>query len=388
MDEIFIKKADNDTLKELAAIGFDESYKYKAKHKYSGAAYKIFNLKPYEANILKQECLSLGFDCAVNRGAVNNSCEKSDALIFANYLQYKKLIQKLKVQPQRFIELAEKLDTVIDASLEPLAVRNRLLDWTKPYIMGILNVTPDSFSDGGCFNDAEKAFEHCIKLIEDGADIIDIGGESTRPDALPVNPEDEIKRVIPVIEKIRKHNIDIPISIDTRNFAAAKAAVEAGADIINDVSGFDYDEKLFEYAVSNNIPSIIMHSDKVPAVSSDFDSGDIIEKIYFSLNQKIEKLINAGMKKKNIIIDAGIGFGKSKEGCFQILKRINEFKSLNVPIILGISRKSFIRNQFNIDMNEADTVTAIYSAMLKDVNIHRVHNVKLVKKFLEFAEMS
>lgn len=386
MDEIFIKKACSNVLKELEAIGFDESYKFNAQHKYTGAAYKIFNLKPYEANILKQECLSLGFDCAVNRGAVNNSCEKSDALVFADNAQYRKLILKLKNQPQRFKQLAEKLDAVISAYLEPITVQKRLFDWERPYIMGILNVTPDSFSDGGCFNDTEKAFSRCIKLIEDGADIIDIGGESTRPNAPAVKPEDEIKRVIPVIEKIRKNNIDIPISIDTRHYETAEAAIEAGADIINDVSGFDYDDKLFDYAAKSSIPSIIMHSNKVPASSSDFTGGDIIEEIYSALSRKIEKLIEAGMERKNIIIDAGIGFGKSKEGCFEILKRLPEFKSLNAPILLGISRKSFIRNAFNIDMEEADTVTALYSAMLKEVNIHRVHNVKLVKKFLDYAE--
>ena len=381
MSDIFVKKANIDIQKELKSISFDESYLNVATNKYSGILYKIFNLKPHEANILKQLCLSLGFDCAVSRETIMCKCETTDALIFATKAQINKLIKKLNQQPFRLKELANCLKDQKELILSPLKIRNNILDWSHPYVMGIVNVTPDSFSDGGEYNPNEQV----VKLIEDGADIIDIGGESTKPNAEPITIDEEISRVIPVINYIREQGFNIPISVDTRNYMTAKLAIEAGADIINDVSGLDYDSKLFDYVVKNNIPTIVMHSDKIPANSSDFTSGDIVEEVYFSLKNKIDKLVQAGMDRKNIIIDVGIGFGKSKESCFELLKRLDEFTSLNQPILLGISRKSFIRNEFDLAITKADYPTALYSAMLPCVNIHRVHSVYMTKKYLEFA---
>ena len=381
MSEIFVKKASLDICAELNSICFDSSYIDIAKNKYSGKLYKIYNLKPHEANILKQLCLSLGFDCAVSRETVMCKCKTTNALIFGTINQINKLIKKLSMQPFRLKELANCLKEQKNLKLEPLKVSNHVFDWSHPYVMGIVNATPDSFSDGGEYNPIEQV----IKLIEDGADIIDIGGESTKPNADSVSVDEEIKRVIPLIEEIRKRGINIPISIDTRNYKTAKLAIEAGADIINDVSALEHDVELFDYVVKNNIPTVIMHSDKIPANSEDFTKSDIIEDVYLSLKTKIDKLINAGMDRNNIIIDVGIGFGKSKEACFELLKRLNEFTSLGQPILLGISRKSFIRNEFDLSITKADYPTALYSAMLPCVNIHRVHSVYMTKKYLEFA---
>lgn len=385
MNEIYIKNANKDILKELTLIGFDSSYIDCAVSKYKGTAYKVFNLKPHEANILKQLCLSLGFDCAVSRETVMCKCETTDALIFANDSQLKKLVRKLHSQPFRLKQLANKIEEQFNKKLSPLNIRNSLFDWTRPYIMGILNVTPDSFSDGGNYNCIESALEYCHKLVNDGADIVDIGGESTRPDAQPITVDEEISRVIPVIKAIRQEGIDIPISVDTRNYKTAKEAISVGADIINDVSGLDYDKTLMEFVIKNNLPVIIMHSDKVPAVSSDFTTSDIVEDVYFSLKNKIDSLVNSGLERKKIIIDVGIGFGKSVESNFELLKRQDEFLSLNCPMLLGISRKSFLRKTFDISCEEADIPSALYSAMIPNVNIHRVHNVALTKKYLDFA---
>ena len=380
MVDIFVKKANSNILKELKSISFDESYINVASNKYSANLYKIFNLKPHEANILKQLCLSLGFDCAVSRETIMCKCETTDALIFATKSQINKLVKKLNQQPFRLKELAICLKEQKEIALVPLKIRNSIFDWSSPYVMGIVNATPDSFSDGGEYNPKEQV----IKLIEDGADIIDIGGESTKPNAEPVSIEEEISRVIPIVRYIREQGINIPISVDTRNYMTAKLAIEAGADIINDVSGLDYDSKLFDYVVSNNITVVITHSDKVPANSEDCTSSDIVE-VYFALKKKTDKLILAGMERKNIIIDVGIGFGKSKESCFELLKRLDEFVSLKQPMLLGISRKSFIRNEFDLAITKADYPTALYSAMLPCVNIHRVHSVYMTKKYLEFA---
>ncbi len=386
MRNIFVKKANNNIVKELNKIGFDTSYIVEASSKYEGHLYKIFNLKPHEANILKQLCLSLGFDCAVNRDTIMCKCETTDAIIFATNSQLKKLIKKLYIQPFRLKEIAKELNFQLNEKVESIAIKNRIFDWSRPYIMGILNITPDSFSDGGNYNSVESALIHCGELIKNGADIIDIGGESTRPGAEKINTEEEINRVIPVIKEIREKYSDIPISIDTRNYETAKNAIEMGADIINDVSGLDFDKKLFDFVVKKNIPTIIMHSDKVPAVSTDFVNADIVEEVYMSLKDKIELLVDSGLSRKNIIIDVGIGFGKSVESNFELLKRLDEFQSLKCPILLGISRKSFIRKTFNVTCEEADLHTALYSSMLSNVNIHRVHNVELTKKFLNIAQ--
>ena len=385
MENIFVKTVKNNIKEELNSVGFDSVYIDEASKKYIGQCYKIYNLKPYEANILKQLCLSLGFDCGVNRETITCKCEKTNAIIFATDKQVTLLIKKLRVQPFKLKFLADEFEKLVNKKLIELKIQNKVFDWSRPYIMGIVNVTPDSFSDGGNYYDTNIAYNHVLQLIKDGADIIDIGGESTRPNAATVTTEDEIKRVIPLIKMIRENNIDIPISIDTRNYKTAKAAIEAGADIVNDVSGLDYDENLMKYVAQNNLPVIIMHSDKVPASSDNFTNNDIVEEVYISLKNKIDKLLNLNFNRKNIIIDVGIGFGKSAETNFELLKRMEEFESLGCPILLGISRKSFIRNTFNCNFDESDNVTALYSSMVKGVNIHRVHNPALTKKYINYS---
>lgn len=380
MNKIFIKKANINTEEELNSIQFDSSYLSIAKDKYKGEGYKLFNLKPHEANILKQCCLSLGFDCAVSRNTIMCNCEYTDAIIFATKSQLKKLINKLQTQPFRLKQIANEFNHIISTKFKPLVINNKTFDWTKPYIMGIVNATPDSFSDGNNKN-TKELFQHVLKLVKDGADIIDIGGESTKPNATKITIEEEINRVIPLIKEIRNNNIDIPISIDTRNYLTAKTAIAAGANIINDVS-FLSNEDLKNYVNENNIPLILTHSNNIPAENQDYTDKNIIEQIYFELKEKLEELTT-----EHIIIDLGIGFGKSKETNFEILKRIEEFKTLKRPILCGISRKSFITNEFNISTNEADIPTALYSSILslKGVQIHRVHNVKQTKEFLDFS---
>lgn len=387
---IIIKKADKDINKELASISFEACYTANAELKYKNKCIKVFNLKSVEANILKQLCLSLGFDAAVSRDTITCKCEFTDAIINGTEKQFQMLVKKLHLQPFRLKTLA-KLITDEFSQENDLIIRNIKINTKSKLIMGILNVTPDSFSDGGKYFDSNKAIEHACNLIKDGADIIDIGGESTRPKAQTITPEEEQKRIIPVIKALRELNKNILLSIDTRNFETAKAAIEAGADIINDVSGLDYDKKLMEYICNNNIPIIIMHSDKVPAKSSTEtkdSENDIVEEIYINLYNKIKLLESKGIERKNIIIDPGFGFGKSPRDSFEILKRIDEFSSLNVPILIGISRKSFIFKTFDIKDEELDFATLIYDAFLvaKNANIIRVHEVKKHKNMLNYLQ--
>ena len=256
-------------------------------------------------------------------------------------------------------------------------------------VMGIVNVTPDSFSDGGKFFSPEVAISHASKLITQGANIIDIGGESTRPGAEQVSESEELKRVIPVIEKIRTDNPTILISIDTTKASVAKHAVEAGADIINDVSGLSFDNNMIGIVESYNIPVVIMHMKGNPQnMQLNPDYKDIVNEILDFFKMKIEIAIQSGINRSMIILDPGIGFGKTVEHNFELLSRLNEFNVLELPIMIGPSRKSFIG--ITLDLPPEDrlegTAAAVSAGVMNGANIVRVHDVKSMKRVVRIIE--
>lgn len=251
--------------------------------------------------------------------------------------------------------------------------------------MGILNVTPDSFSDGGKFFKFEDALAQAEKMAEDGADIIDIGGESTRPFSEAVSPEEEMRRVIPVIEALAKH-ISIPISIDTTKAAVAKAAIGAGASIINDISALRFDPKMGEAAAECGVPLILMHMKGTPGtmqVAPEYD--DLIGEIRDFLENAMAQAVSAGVSRSKLIIDPGIGFGKTLEHNLRLIRRLHEFECLNAPILMGPSRKAFIRNilknetgrEITPDLPETEigTQAAVAASVLNGAHIVRVHHV-------------
>ena len=268
------------------------------------------------------------------------------------------------------------------------AFNNWLVKSEKPYlIMGILNVTPDSFSDGGQFLKVENAFIHSVKMIEEGADIIDIGGESTKPFADPVSTDEELSRVIPVIEKIRSE-YDILISIDTTKSKVAEEAITAGANIINDVSAMEIDENMLQVAKNYNSPIVMMHMKGIPKNMQNNPTYDhLITEIKDYLSLRVKCAINAGIDKKNIIIDPGIGFGKSVEHNFEIINNLDSFVDLGFPVLLGASRKSFIG--LTLDVEEKDrlegSIAANVIGLQKGAKIFRVHDVLAAKKSLIIA---
>ena len=267
-----------------------------------------------------------------------------------------------------------------------LAWGNHRLDLGKrTCIMGILNVTPDSFSDGGKFFTFDDAVAQGYRLYKDGADILDIGGESTRPFSNPVSEEEEILRVVPVIEKLSKR-IPIPISIDTTKSGVAEQAIKAGASMINDVSSLSFDSKMADVAVDCGVPVILMHMLGNPkTMQMDPFYDDLIGEIKTFLENAINQAENKGISRSKIIIDPGIGFGKTVEHNLLLIQRLFEFKTLNVPIMIGTSRKAFIRNLLKdtaaekIDadstMVEIGTQASITAAILNGAHIVRVHNV-------------
>ncbi|WP_208350225.1 dihydropteroate synthase [Pseudaestuariivita rosea] len=259
------------------------------------------------------------------------------------------------------------------------------LDFGNPTLMGILNVTPDSFSDGGQFDTAEIASRHAIKMIENGADIIDIGGESTRPGAAHVDIEEEIRRTQPVIKAIRGQS-QVPLSIDTRKADVAKAALDAGATLINDVAAMTFDPKIGAVASAQNTPICLMHAQGDPETMQQAPQyDDVLLDVYDVLQERIEYAEARGVRRDQIIVDPGIGFGKTLEHNLKLLNGLGLFHGLGVPILLGASRKSFIAKLTDApDPAERlpGTLSTTLYGIAQGVQIHRVHDIKSVKQAL------
>ena len=260
-----------------------------------------------------------------------------------------------------------------------LNIRNTYFEWGKrTYLMGILNVTPDSFSDGGQFYSVDNAVKQALIMVEEGADIIDIGGQSTRPGAKKITLEEELNRVIPVIEALRQKS-DIPISVDTTRSEVVKGAIASGADIINDISGATFDENMLLTVAQLNVPIILMHIKGTPETMQTLtDYQDLIGEIKEFLQTQINKAIELGIKKEDIIIDIGIGFAKNYEQNIELLRKISEFKKMEFPLLVGTSRKSFIGKI----LNENDpkkrvwgTAASCAYAIAQGADILRVHDV-------------
>jgi dihydropteroate synthase len=265
----------------------------------------------------------------------------------------------------------------------------RILDLSaRTHLMGILNVTPDSFSDGGKFFKVEDAVRRGIKMAEEGADIIDVGGESTRPGSDPITIEEELPRVIPVIEALSKE-IDIIVSIDTYKSEVAKKALEAGAEMINDISALRFDPKMKEIVAEYKVPVVLMHIKGTPKnMQENPYYEDVIKEIIEYLRESIQLAKDAGIREENIIIDPGIGFGKRLEDNLIILKNLKKFSILNCPILVGPSRKSFIGRILDLPVEERleGSLAALVVAIMNGANIVRVHDVKESKRVAGLAD--
>lgn len=263
--------------------------------------------------------------------------------------------------------------------------RGKEIDFNTVRIMGILNVTPDSFSDGGQFIDSAKALEHAFKMKAEGADVIDVGGESTRPGAVKITAQQEIERVVPVIRAIRAADADVCISIDTYKSATAKAAFDAGADIINDISGGIFDPDIMEIAANAGAGFIIMHINGTPEKMQEnpvYSSKGIIYDIKNFFQEQIIAAVASGLKKENLMLDPGIGFGKTLRDNFEIINRLGEFKELGLPVLVGTSRKSMIGKVLGLDAGSRlfGTAASVALCTAKGADMLRVHDVKEMKE--------
>lgn len=255
---------------------------------------------------------------------------------------------------------------VFNGQLKTLNFTNRT------YVMGILNITPDSFSDGGKFLDIDFAVNYAKEMEKLGADLIDVGGESTRPNHTPISADEEIERIVPVIERL-KRKLSIPISIDTYKAKTAEAAVLAGAQMINDIWGAKYDPEIVTVAATYNVPIVLMHNRK----NKTYDS--LIEDMINDLEESVEIAKSAGVRDEQIILDPGIGFGKTVEDNYIVMRELHRFKEhFPYPLLLGTSRKSFIEKVLSLQPEERDNATGATTCLgiTKGVNIVRVHDVK------------
>ncbi len=328
-------------------------------------------VRPRQSQYLKEELLSLGGECAIS-GLNDQDEEYLDVLMLGTLAQFKRLSEKLAAQPYGLEPLADGVREALSIGVES---DSRSYPWEEgTAVMGILNVTPDSFHDGGEFDSAETAVRRAEAMVEEGADIIDVGGESTRPGAEPVSADEERERVVPVIERINE--FDALISVDTRKAAVARAALDAGADIINDVSGLADPEMRF-VAAEYDCPLVVMHSIDTPVdPDSTPEYDDVVGDTIRELRERVLLAEKAGLDRRKIIVDPGIGFGKDRRENFAILGRLGEFDALECPILFGHSHKSM----FDLVGSAAGerlpaTVAASALAAERGADIVRVHDV-------------
>lgn len=286
------------------------------------------------------------------------------------YLTTSQLSQSIKSEIIKAVQNFEKNEII------NYKIGKKSFDFNYAYVMGILNVTPDSFSDGGKYTDKSSAISYALEMIEEGVDIIDVGGESTRPGSDPVSEKEEIKRVIPVITEILKKKSDAVISIDTTKTKVAEEALKNGALIVNDISGGTFEPEIFNIVRTFNAAMIIMHIKGKPKTMQDSPVyTDVISEVYDYLTVQSVLASNYGIEK--IIVDPGIGFGKRVEDNISVIERLEDFKSLSFPLMVGVSRKSFIGNILNLPIGDRDDATNTINSfsLIKGVRIIRTHNI-------------
>ncbi|MDI6615371.1 MAG: dihydropteroate synthase [Syntrophaceae bacterium] len=346
------------------------------------------------ANILKQEMLASGGDVAVARESVACSIDRTDAILIGTIKQMRRLADKLAPQPFRLKEVSENIRRVLaNISRDGFVLRTprRAIELGgKTLIMGIVNMTPDSFSDGGIFNDIEDAVVHARKMEEAGADIIDIGGESSRPGSEPVAAHEEMARVLPLIERLRGV-LAIPMSIDTTKAMVARRALEAGAEMVNDISGMIFDDEMAEVVATHQVPIVLMHMRGRPRTMQEGDLAyrSLMGEIAGFLEERIEAAVSAGVPEEQIAIDPGIGFGKSTADNIAILRNLKELKTLGMPILVGVSRKRFIGQITGRERAEErleGTAASLAAGILNGAHIVRVHDVEFMKKVALVAD--
>ncbi len=350
-------------------------------------AVKIQSLPAPAAAIIKQEMLAKGGEAAVNRRTITGE-GKTDVLLLGTLRHYQLLINKLKMQPFGLKKLAAELEIILQNVESASGVKLNLPPVLQPVwgertlIMGILNVTPDSFYDGGRYSEVDAALNRVREMVEEGADIIDIGGFSTRPGASPVPPEEEIRRVVPVLKRIKQEMPEVTVSVDTFVAATAREVLEAGADIINDPGGLKADPGMAAVVAEYGCPVVIMHNRMGGGYR------DLMAEVVADLKDAIGLALEHGIPRENIVIDPGIGFGKNAQENLTLIRNLGELRSLGRPILLGVSNKSFIGRVTGDPVNERliGSLAAAVIGVMNGADIVRVHNIRETRKAVAMAD--
>jgi len=356
-------------------------------------AIKVRGLKVAAINILKQEMLARGGDVVTSRDSLLDTKGTTDVIIEGHRKSFKSLIPKLRMQPFGLADLADELEVFFkdhknNSNKKSFRIGKKKFDLVSDtLVMGIINVTPDSFYDGGKYDHKDQAVKRVSEMVADGADIIDIGGLSSRPGSKPVSLEDEIKRAIPVVESVSK-NFDTLISIDTYRSEVALEAISAGAHMVNDISAFNMDKNMAAVVADKGVSVTLMHMQGKPeSMQENPQYENVIDEIYEYLDGKASTAIDAGVSPDKIILDPGIGFGKTLDHNLSILNKISEFRSMGYPIMMGASRKAFIGTILDLpaeDRLEGSLAAAVWS-VINGVNILRVHDVAETVRSVKIA---
>ncbi len=350
---------------------------------------RVDGVRAPEANIIKQQLLSLGGDAAVHREVITGGPDRSSVYIVADRARMERLPEKLARQPFGLAELGGALERLVASALRPprsVRLPSGELDLSAgPVVMGILNVTPDSFSDGGRYLDPDRAAERAFAMAEEGAGVIDVGGESTRPGAATVTAEEEIARVKPVLERLAG-KLSVPLSIDTRRSSVARMALDLGASIVNDVTGLAGDPAMGELASRRRAAVVVMHMRGSPeTMQIDPRYDDVTAEILSWLAARTDELSEAGIAREAIIVDPGIGFGKRLEHNLALIAQLGDFRGLGFPVMVGFSRKAFIGAVTGRESSErlAGGLAALGRCCAAGTAIVRVHDVREAADYIK-----
>jgi len=390
---ILLIETPDDAAREMRRIGVCDGGVDAMVGKATTLVIKVAGATVPAAHVLKQQMLSLGGDAAVAKDVITHAVDSTDVLIMGTRNQIRSLAGKLGWQPFGLPELGKALTSLLatleDTHTRSLRAREHVIDvGGRTQVMGILNVTPDSFSDGGSFATPSSAVEHALRMIDEGADIIDVGGQSSRPGSEEVEESEELSRTIPVIEKLRAEWKG-PVSIDTYRSRVAEAALEAGASIVNDITAFTAEPSIANVAARFDAACVLMHMQGTPATMQlEPRYDDLMGEIAAFLGAAVERAVSAGIGSDQIAVDPGIGFGKTTEHNLAILRRLPELSVIGMPILIGTSRKAFIGKVLDLPVEqrlEGTLATAAY-AVVQGARILRVHDVAPVVRAIRMVE--
>lgn len=383
----------DDAAREMRRIGVSDGGVRAMAPKAQTLVLKVSGASVPLAHILKQQMLSIGGDAAVARGVLTHEVDSTDVLLIGTLAQLGSLSQKLSYQQFGLPELGERIAAALVA-LAPrprlvLRARHHTLDLAKKvHVMGILNVTPDSFSDGGEFLQPSVALEHALEMVADGADIIDVGGQSSRPGSETIPESEELRRTIPIVERIHGE-WQGPISVDTFRAKVAEESLKAGASIVNDITAFTAEPAIAQITARFEAGCVLMHMQGTPATMQENPSyDDLMGQIALFLSSAIAAATGAGVGDDQIAIDPGIGFGKTTAHNLAILRHLPELKVLGKPILVGPSRKGFIGRVLDLQVDDRleGTLAAAAYAVAQGARILRVHDVKPVVRAAKLVE--